>query len=140
MEPMQHFLGDPESAKPNLEHHCLALAIAKKTLDESHFRNAQKTTNRKPPSFQLGDRIHFKNEQPGKWNFKWRPRYRIVHMEHDRLYLHIEIQTTRKSRSCNIKDVVHEPPIEFWIIDTQLGRAIKFINHPANLPTIMLNH
>ena len=66
LEPMQHFLGDPESGKLNLEHHCLTLAIAKKTLDENHFRNAQKTMDRKPPTFQLGDRVYFKNKQPGK--------------------------------------------------------------------------
>ena len=53
---MQHFLGDPESEKLNLEHHCLALSITKKTLDENCFRNAQKTTDRKQPSFQLGDK------------------------------------------------------------------------------------
>ena len=48
---MQHFLGDPESGTLNLENHFLALVIAKKTLDENHFRNAQKTKDRKPPSF-----------------------------------------------------------------------------------------
>ena len=72
-EPMQHFLGEPESGKLNLEHHHFTLAIAKKTLDENHFRNAHKTTDRKPPSFQLGDRVYFKNKQPGKWDLKWRP-------------------------------------------------------------------
>ena len=50
LEPMQCFLGDPESGKLNLEHHHLTLAIAKKTLDENHFRNPQKTTDRKQPS------------------------------------------------------------------------------------------
>ena len=55
LEPMQHFLGDPESGKINLKKHCLALAIARKTLDENHFRDAQKTTDRKPRTFQLGD-------------------------------------------------------------------------------------
>ena len=143
LEPMQCFLGDPESGKLNLDNHCLALAIAKKTLDENHFnhfRNAQKTTDKKPPSFQLADRVYFKNKQLGKWELKWRPRYRIVHIEHDGHYLHIENQATGKTRSCNVKDVVHEPPIEFWTIDIQFGRAGKFINHPANLPTIMLNN
>ena len=70
LEPMQCFLGDPNSRKLNIENHCLTLAIAKKTLDENHFWNAQKTTDRKPPSFQLGDRVYFKNKQPGKWDFK----------------------------------------------------------------------
>ena len=35
LEPMQHFLGDPDSGKLNLDTHRLALAIAKKTLDEN---------------------------------------------------------------------------------------------------------
>ena len=34
LEPMQRFLGDPESGLLNLEAHCLALVVAKKTLDE----------------------------------------------------------------------------------------------------------
>ena len=29
-------------------------------------------------------------------------------------------------------------PIEFWNIDTQFGRASRYINHPTNLPTIQL--
>ena len=69
---MQCFLGDPESGKLNLENHCLALATAKKPLDEKCFRNAQITTDRKPHSFQLEDRVYFKNKQPGKWDLKWR--------------------------------------------------------------------
>ena len=43
LEPMQHFLGDPDSGMLNLEMHRLALAIAKKTLDENRFKTAQKT-------------------------------------------------------------------------------------------------
>ena len=35
LEPMQCFLGDPDSGMLNLETHRLALAIAKKTLDEN---------------------------------------------------------------------------------------------------------
>ena len=61
LELMQSFLGDPEF---NLEHHHLTLTIAKKTLDENYFRNAQKTMDRKPPTFQLGDSFYFKNKQP----------------------------------------------------------------------------
>ena len=76
-EPKQHFLGNPESGHLKLEAHQLTLAIAKKTLDDNHFRNVQKTMDRKPPSFQLGDRVYFKNKQPGKWDLKWRPGYRI---------------------------------------------------------------
>ena len=66
LDPMQHFLGDPESGKLSLENQCLALAIAKKTLGENCFRNTWKTTNRKPPTFQLGNRTYFKH--PGKWD------------------------------------------------------------------------
>ena len=128
---MQHFLGDPESRKFNLENNHLALAIAKKTLDENHFRNAQKATDREPPTFQLGDRVYFKNKQPGKWDLKWRPANRIVCIEHNRHYLHIENQAMGETRSCNVKDIVHEPPIEFLSIDTQFGRSGKFIKHPV---------
>ena len=63
---MQQFVRDPESGLLNLEAHHLALAIARKTLDENCFRTAQKTTDREPPSFKIGDRVYFKNKQPGK--------------------------------------------------------------------------
>ena len=43
LEPMSHFLGDPDSGMFNLETHRLALAIAKKTLDENRFKTVQKT-------------------------------------------------------------------------------------------------
>ena len=42
LEPMQWFLGDPDSGMLNLEAHRLALAIAKKTLDENHFKTEQR--------------------------------------------------------------------------------------------------
>ena len=59
---MQEFLGNPESSLLSVEAHChcLALAIAKKTLDENCFRTAQKTMDGEPPSFKIGDRIYFK--------------------------------------------------------------------------------
>ena len=44
LELMQCFLGNPGSGHLNLEMHHLPLAIAKKTLDENRFRNAQKST------------------------------------------------------------------------------------------------
>ena len=56
LEPIQRFLGDPDSRLLNLEAHHLALTIAKKTLDENCFRTAQKTTNREAPSFKIGDK------------------------------------------------------------------------------------
>ena len=79
-----------------------------------------------------------KNKQPGKWDLKWRPGYRIVHIEHDEHFIHIENQATGKIQSCNIKDIILEPPIEFWNIDTQFGRASRYVNYSANLPTIQL--
>ena len=123
----------------NLKAHRLALAIVKKTLNENHFRSAQKTTDRQPPSFQIGDRVYFKNKQPSKWDLKRRPGHRTVLLEHDGHFLHIEDQATGKVQSCNVKNVVHESPIEFWNIDTQFGRAGKYVNHPANLPTKSLH-
>ena len=81
LEPMQHFLGDPDSSMLNLETHRLALAIAKKTLDEKRFKTAQKTMACEKPAFQVEDHVYFKNKQPGKWDLKWRPGYRIVHID-----------------------------------------------------------
>ena len=96
--------------------------------------------DRGPPSFKIGDRVYLKNKKPGKWDLKWRPGYRTVHIEHNGHYLHIENQATGKTRPCNIKDIVLEPPVEFWNINTQFGRARKYTNHPANLPAITLNN
>ena len=139
LEPMQHFLGDPDSGKLNLETHRLALAIAKKTLDENRLTTTQKTLARDKPAFQVGDCVYFKNKQPGKWDLKWRPGYRIVCIEHDRHFIHIENQATGKNtKLCNVKDIILEPPIKFWNIDTQFSRASCYINHPANLPNIQL--
>ena len=81
LEPMQWFLGDPDSGKLHLETHRLALAIAKKTLDENRFTATQKTLARDHPAFQVGNHVYFKNKQPGKWDLKWRPGYRIVRIE-----------------------------------------------------------
>ena len=78
---MQCFLGDPDSGKLHLETHRLALAIAKKTLDENRFSTTQKTTSQTNPAFQIGDRVYFKNKQPGKWDLKQRPGYQIVCIE-----------------------------------------------------------
>ena len=78
LEPMKQFLGDPDSGMINPEAHRLTLAIAKKTLDENHFKTAQKTMDRQPPFFKIGDRVYFKNKQPSKWDLKWRPGSRIV--------------------------------------------------------------
>ena len=78
LEPMQQFLGDPDSGMLKLEAHRLALAIGKKKVDEYCFKTAQKTMYRTQPSFKIGDRVYFKNKQPGKWDLKWRPGYMIV--------------------------------------------------------------
>ena len=118
LEPMQCFLGNPESRLLNLEAHQLALALAKKTLDENCFRTDQKTMDREPPSFKLDVRAYFKNKQPGKWNCKWRPGYRIICFEHDGYYLHIVNQATGKTRSCSIKDVnnLHSSSLQYIIL------------------------
>ena len=139
LKPMQYFLVDPDSSMLNLETQRLALAIPKKTLDENRFKMAQKTMERKPPSLKIGDHMYFKYKQPSKWNLKWSTRYRIVCIECNRHFLHIEHQATGKVCCCNVKDIILEPPIQFWNIDTQFSRAGKYINHPANLPTISLN-
>ena len=60
LEPMQHFLGYPDSGKLHLETHRVGLAIAKKTLDENRFTATQKTLARDNPAFQVGNRVYFK--------------------------------------------------------------------------------
>ena len=77
LEPMQQFLEDPDSGMLNLKFQRLALAIAK-VLDKNCFKTAQRTMDRTPPSFKIGERVYFKNKQPGKWDLKWRPGYKIV--------------------------------------------------------------
>ena len=139
LEPMQCFLGDPDSGMLNLEAHRLLLAITKKTLDENRFKTALKTMDWTPPSFKIGNRVYFKNKQPSKWDLKWRPGYRIVHIEQDGHFLHIENQATGKVCSCNVQDFILEPPIEFWNVDTQFGHSLEIHQPPANLPTIKLN-
>ena len=96
LEPMQCFLGDPDSGMLNLETHRLALAIAKKTLDENRFTATQKMMARDKPAFQIGDHVYFKNKQPSKWDLKWRPGYRIVCIECNGHFIHIENQATGK--------------------------------------------
>ena len=96
LEPMQCFLGDPDSGKLILETHRLALAIAKKTLDENRFTATQKTLARDHPAFEIGNHVYFKNKQPGKWDLKWRPGYSIVHIEHNGHFIHIENQAKGK--------------------------------------------
>ena len=83
-----------------------------------------------PPNFKVDDRVFFKNKQPGKWDLKWRAGYKIVHIECNRHHLHIENQATGKTRPCNIKDAVHEPPAKLWNVEK---------THLANLPTLTLN-
>ena len=129
-----------ESRLLNLEAHHLALAITRKSMDENCFRTAQKTTDREPPSFKIGNRVYFKNKQPRKWHLKWRPGYQTVHIEHDGLYLYIENQATGKTRSCNNKDVLLKPPVELCNINMQFDRAGRYINHPMNLQTITLTN
>ena len=132
-------LGRSRFGNAELGSHRPTLAIAKKTLDEYHFKTTQKTTDRTSPSFKIGDRVYFKNKHPSKWDLKWRPGYRIVQIECDRHFLHIENQAIGKVQSCNVKDVVLEPHAEFWNIDTQFSRAVKFINHlQTYLPYIFM--
>ena len=68
LEPRQQFLSDLDSGHLDVKPHCLALAIAKKILDENRFRHAQKTTNLTPLNFRVGHRVFLKNKQPGKWD------------------------------------------------------------------------
>ena len=89
-------------------------------------------------AFQIGDCVYFKSKQLGKLDLKCRLGYRIVHIEHDGHFIHFKNQATGKIWSWHVMDIILEPPIEFWNVDTQFGRAGRYVNHPANLPTIKL--
>ena len=128
LEPMQHVLRDPDSSLLNLETHRLALAIAKKTLDENRFKTAQKPMTGNKPAFQVGYHVYIKNKQPGKQDLKWRPGNRIAHIEHNGHFIHIKNQATGKMWSCNVTDTILEPT-DFWDVDTQFGRACKLAYH-----------
>ena len=132
----QWFLGDLESGLLNLEVHQLALAITKKTLDENCFRAAQKTTDREPLSFKIGNIVYFKNRQPGKWDLKWRSGYWIVHIECDGHYLHIKNQATGKTRSCNIKD--WHAVWQNWKIHQASHKFANFHTHQLKMKALLL--
>ena len=100
LEPIQQFLGYPQSGGLDLKSHSLALVIAKKTLDENIFKHAQKTRDNTPPNVKVGDRVYFKNKQPGKLDLKWRVGYRTVCIEHSRYHFYIDKQGTGKTRPC----------------------------------------
>ena len=136
LESMQQFLSNPDTGHLDLESHCLACAIGKKILDENQFKHAQNMAHCTPTNFKVGNRVFFESKQSGKCNLKWRAGYRIVCIEHSRHYLHIQNQATGKTRPCNVKDVVHELPIDLWNVDTTFGRAVKFMNQPANPPPL----
>ena len=67
LELMQCFLGDSDSGKLNVETHRLALAIAKKTLDENRFTSTQKTLAREQPAFQIGDHVYLRRNNLVNW-------------------------------------------------------------------------
>ena len=131
LEHIQHFLRDPDSGKLQLETHRLALVIAKQTLDENRFIATQKTLTRNNPAFQVGDHVYIKNKQPGKWDLKWRPGYQIVHIEHKGHFIHIKNQATGRTRSCNITDIILEPPLSSGILTLSS-------EGPANILIILL--
>ena len=49
-------------------------------------------------------------------------------------YLNIENQATGKTRPFNVKDAVHEPPVELWNVDTMFGRTEKIYKSSDKSP------
>ena len=73
---MQHFLGDPDLGRLHLETHRLALAIAKKTLDENRLTATQKTLSRDNPAFQVGDHV---SQEQTTWKMGFKVETWILH-------------------------------------------------------------
>ena len=121
----------------NLKAHRLTLAITKKTLDENCFKTAQQTMYRQQPSFKFGDRVYFKNKQPDKWDLKMRPGYRIVQIECQTLYAHRK-PSNQKSMILQCEGCSSQTSCRILEYRYTIGRAGKYVNHPANLPTISL--
>ena len=94
---MQHFLGDPDLGKLHLEMHRLTLAIAKKPFMKIDLQPPKRLFQGTTQPFKLEIVVYFKNKQPGKWDLKWRPGYRIVCIEHNGYFIHIENQATGKT-------------------------------------------
>ena len=126
----------------NLEAHHLALAIAKKTLDENHSRTAQKSMDRETSILQNRQQSPFQKQTTRKMGSQ------AGDLDTGLFILSMQwtLPTHWKSSYWKNKVVQHqghvvlEPPVEFWNINTQFSRAGKCIHHPANLPTIMLNN
>ena len=50
----------------------------------------------------------------------------------------LKTKPQEKTQSCNVTDIILEPPVKFWNVNTVFGQANCYINHPTNLPTIQL--
>ena len=42
--------------------------------------------------------------------------------------VYFQISVQHLCYTCYVKDFVHEPQVELWNVDTQFGRAGKFVN------------
>ena len=132
---MQQFLGNPNSGLLNLQAHQLALAIPKKTLDENCFKTAMETMDREPPSSKIVTQSTLKSNSQENGIWKWELDIGLFAWVQQTLPTHWK-SGYRENEVMQHQGHSIEPPVEFWKIDTQFGRARKNINH---LPTIMLN-
>ena len=56
------------------------------------------------------------------------------------IFCTLKTKLAGKVWSCNMKDIVLEPPAEFWNIDNTIWQSWKIYQlHPVNLPTINLS-
>ena len=58
----------------------------------------------------------------------------------NRLYLHIENQATGKTRLSNVKDIVHEPPVELLNVDIKFLQSWKVYKSSSDAPHYPLKH
>ena len=140
LEPMQQFLGDPESGDLDLRSHCLALAIAKKTLDNNRFKHANKTTNCTPSNFKMMTEYTSKRRNLEEMGSKMESQLQDCLYRVQWHYLHIEDQATGKTRSCNVKDIAHDLPVELLNVDTKFCRAGKLYKSSSKSPHYTPKH
>ena len=139
LEPMQQFLGDPDSWCLELESHYLALAITKKNLDENCFKHAQKIMHHTPSNFKVGDSVFFKKQAT------WQMWSKVESWLQDCLHrVQWTLPADRKSSYWENKTLqclgcCTQSASQAMECGCNIWQSCKFINHLENLPTITLN-
>ena len=85
---------------------------------------------------QVGDLVLLKKQNADKMDLRWEPNYRVIRLMSPWSAV-IENQINGKTKQCNVRDLMPKHPSDDCKLKPSLiGRAIRFINHPDNLPDV----